>query len=114
MASATTDVQYTPECAQEAIALREYCESKFPAGPSTTRWQSVTGEPYTELCVAYPSALESAEEARIAAQCHFDSYATGKSGTLYWRVPPEIALSSRRQRYAYYLRLLISDKPRTA
>lgn len=113
MASAASfDIQYTPESCHEAVVLKAYCESKFKVGPSTTRWASVTGEPYIELCVAYQGSFESAEAARIEAQSHFDRYAEGKSGTLYWRVPPEIALSTRRQRYAYYLRLLISDKPK--
>jgi hypothetical protein len=113
MASATpSDVQETPECLQEAMALKTYCESKFSVGPSTLTWQSVTGEPYTELCVPYPSGLNSAAETRVAAQDHFDRYSANRHGVLYWRISPEIAFSVKRQRYSYYLRLLISDKPR--
>ena len=113
MASAKTwDIQYTAECAHEAVILRAYCESKFPVGPSTQKWQSVTGESYTELYASYPGGFDSAEIARLAAQSHFDGYSSGKLGTLYWRIVPEIALSVPKNKYAYYLRLLISDKPR--
>jgi hypothetical protein len=119
MAGATLDtIQFTPESCHEAVILRAYCESKFTVGPSTSRWQSVTGEPYTELFDLHAPLGDEArgfltpEAARVAAQSNFDSYAEDKSGTLYWRVVPEIAFSSRRKRYAYYLRLLISNKPR--
>lgn len=113
MASAASfNVQYTPESCHEAGILRAYCEGKFPVGPSTAMWQSVTGEPYIELCLAYPSGFDTAEAARIEAQSHFDRYAEGKSGTLYWRIAPEIAFSVPRGKFAYYMRLLISDKPR--
>lgn len=48
------------ECEDEMTALREYCEAKFPVGPSSDRRTSVTGEPYIELAHpwfhAYPVA----------------------------------------------------------
>jgi hypothetical protein len=100
--------QTTVECAHEAVILTAYCEARFPVGPSTFERLSVTGETYTELCIPFSPGWPSAEAARIAAQEHFNSYAEGRKGTLYWRVPPEIAVAKG---HAYYMRLLISDKP---
>ncbi len=96
---------------REAALLRTYCESRFAVGPQSTRIHSVTGELHTELACPWHEGFETAEKAREAAQAHFDKYAEGKSGTLYWRVTPEIAFSQNRRKFAYYLRLLISDKP---
>lgn len=106
-------VQYTPECCREADILLAYCESRFPVGDPTTGPHAVTGERYTELTkLPYSAGYLTVEAARIAAQEAFDAYAKDKSGTLYWRIKPEIAMSRRHQSYAYYMRLLISDKPR--
>lgn len=98
-------------CAHEAAILRAYCESRFPIGPSTTRMLSVTGETYTELAVRWSEGSETAEKAREAAQVSFDKYASDKIGTLYWRVQPEIVFGIKQRLFAYYMRLLISDKP---
>jgi hypothetical protein len=104
------------ECDREEIALREYCESRFPVGESTTTYLSVTGEEYIQLTPAMNSYPTSPLDARNAAQSAFDTYAADKSGTLYWRIRPEIAgrLLHKPERviYIYYMRLLISDKPR--
>lgn len=103
---------YTPESCHEAVILRAYCESRWPIGPESHRRLSVTGEEHVALSPYPPqSGFDSPESARLAAQAHFDRYAAGKFGTLYWRVVPEIALSAGRQIYVYYLRLLISNKP---
>lgn len=56
---------------------------------------------------AYPTPAV----ARQAAITVFNQYAEGKEGTLYWRVPPEIAYGEKQQKFAYYMRLLISSKP---
>ncbi len=109
MARAVQGPQYTPECCREADILRAYCESKFPIGESTERYLSVTGQPYSQFCLG---GYWDAEAARLGAQGCFDEYATGKSGTLYWRIVPEIAYGPRNATYAFYMRLLISDKPR--
>lgn len=101
----------TAECQEEADKLRAYCESKFPLGPSANSRYSVTGETFTELCIPWSDGLASAADARIAAQDHFDRHASGKAGTLYWRIVPEIARDKSGYRFAYYLRLLISSKP---
>ena len=111
-------VLYTADAAHQAAILRSYCESAFQVGESTEQYFSVTGEPYQELSVqpditfdphtTYPTP----EAVRVAAQEAFDKYAKDKSGTLYWRVVPEIALRARTNNYVYYMRLLISDKPR--
>jgi hypothetical protein len=97
--------------AHEAVILRAYCESRWPVGQQSTRMHSITGERHTELACRWHDGFATAEAAREAAQVAFDTYAEGKSGTLYWRVPPEIAFGPKRRKYAYYLRLLISDKP---
>ncbi len=96
---------------REAAALRAYCESRFPMGPQSTRMHAPTGELHTELACPWHEGFETAEKAREAAQEHFDKYAEGRIGMLYWRVPPEIAYGAKQRKYAYYLRLLISDKP---
>lgn len=100
------------ECDRQAALVRAYCESRFPVGEPTYRRRSVTGEPYTELCALWPDGLGTIDQARKSAESAFQKYAEGKSGTLYWRIPPEIAWGAKRQRFAYYMRLLISDKPR--
>lgn len=101
-------IQFTAECAHEAIILRAYCESRWPIGLESRRYFSCTGEPY--IVLQGGGYNSSAESARMAAQKAFDKYAEGKSGTLYWRVVPEIGMH-RNGYYVYYLRLLISEKP---
>lgn len=103
--------QRVRECDEEATALREYCEAKFPVGPSTDRRTSVTGEPYVELALSWSDGYPTPTIARQAAITVFNQYAEGKEGTLYWRVPPEIAYGEKQQKFAYYMRLLISSKP---
>lgn len=46
--------------------------------------------------------------ALMGAKIHFDLYANGRNGILYWRSPPR--LSSDENRWFVYLRLVISDK----
>lgn len=98
-------------CAEEGAALRAYFESRFPVGKKLARMHSVTGELYTELASSWGEGYATAQQAREAAQVDFDKYAEGKSGTLYWHVTPEIAFNAKQRKFAYYLRLLISDKP---
>jgi hypothetical protein len=102
-------IHYTPKSVHEADIIRAYCEAKFPVGEPTDRYHAITGERYIQFSNAGYSTLEAV---RLAAQDRFDEYARDKTGTLYWRIPPEIAFNSRRQDYAYYMRLLISNKPR--
>jgi hypothetical protein len=109
MARAVECPQYTPESCQEAASLRSYCEGKFPVGAQTFTHKSITGQSYSQFSIG---GYLTAEEARVGAQECFDKYADGKSGTLYWRVAPEIAYHPRHKAYAFYMRLLISDKPR--
>ena len=78
------------------------------------RMRSVTGETFTELTHAWPSGFGSIEETAEAAMAAFQKYAEGKSGTLYWRIPPEIAYGAKQKKFAYYMRLLISDKPKVS
>ena len=101
--------EYTPECAQAAIELRAYCETNFTIGESTSCRKSVTGESYRELCTTGFLTLAGALE---QAKLHFDEYARNRSGTLYWRIVPEFAYIQRPNTYGYYMRLLISVKPR--
>lgn len=95
----------------EAILLRAYIESRWPVGAATRMYLSVTGEEYTVLSCPWQDGFPSAMVARMAAQEDFDKYALDKKGTLYWRIVPEIEFSLRHEKYGYYLRLLISDKP---
>lgn len=99
------------ECNRRAEIVRSYCESRFPVGESANRMKSVTGEKFAELAIAWPEGFESIEQAGEAAMLAFQKYAEGKSGTLYWRIPPEIAYGAKQKKFAYYMRLLISDKP---
>lgn len=104
-------VLFTAECANEVVILLAYCESRFPVGKSTTGPHAITGERYIELTkLPFSAGWLSPEAARIAAQEAFEAYSKDKSGTLYWRVKPEVALETRHQAYSYYMRLLISDK----
>lgn len=96
--------------------LREECEKGYAIGPAAVAYLSVTGETFTELCGAHPQVeggeivyLTTLQEAYDAALAAFKAYAIGKSGTLYWRVHPE--LSERDGKFAFYMRLLISDMP---
>ena len=109
MARVAEGPQYTPECCKEAANLKAYCEAKFQVGAPTSGPLSVTGQPYKQFCIGrYPTATA----ARIGAEGCFDEYSGGKSGTLYWRIEPEIAYSRHTDDYAFYMRLLISGKPR--
>lgn len=100
------------ECGKRAALVRKYCESRFPVGASSNGPHSVTGETFTELCVMWSDGALTIDGAGEAAEAHFQKYAQGKSGTLYWRIPPEIAYGAKQRKFAYYMRLLISDKPR--
>ena len=102
------------ECHRQAAVVRSYCEGRFPVGPHADRMRSVTGETFTELTHAWPSGFGSIEETAEAAMAAFQKYAEGKSGTLYWRIPPEIAYGAKQKKFAYYMRLLISDKPKVS
>jgi len=97
--------------------LRSECEQGYTIGPSALGPYSVTGETFTELCgvgprddetheIVYLPTVEAAYDAAIAA---FKAYASDKSGTLYWRVSPE--LGENKGKFAFYMRLLISDMP---
>lgn len=105
MHAATNLVMTTAKCQQEADLLRAYCEQRFPIGDG-----AVIPEACVELCSGWSRSFASPAAAREAAQERFDRFADGKIGVLYWRVTPEIAFATRRKRYAYYMRLLISDK----
>jgi len=105
-------VMRTEECDREAAILRSYCEAKFPIGEPTSTSKSVTGQNYRELCSLPSQTFISPKFARIAAESRFEGFSENKSGILYWRITPEIAWANRKHGFAYYMRLLISDKPR--
>lgn len=104
------------DCRREEKILREYCESRFPVGDPTSSHEAVTGENYREFGTRGSAGFLSPELARLDLQAIFDNYAASRTGTLYWRVPPEIEgrLLHRPDRWVciHYMRLLISDKPR--
>lgn|ERR1700749_715945 len=108
----TNSISYTPESVREADILKAYCESCFPVGDPSFSYKSA--ESYRELHSVTKDRYSSAVIAREAARAHFNEYAKGKSGTLYWRVPPEIVYNSRKCGFVYYMRLLISNKPKVA
>lgn len=99
------------ECQRQAAIVRSYCESRFPIGPSSDRIHSITGETFTELAIAWAQAFDTIDQAAEAAMKAFQKYAEGRSGTLYWRIPPEIDYGPKQKKFAYYMRVLISDKP---
>lgn len=103
------DVVVSTEDALALAALVLHCNSNFPIGPAGDRpGTAPTGEPYTELPAKewYPSR----EAALDAAKAAFDEYAEGKTGTLFWRVKPELG-QDYKNGWKFYMRLLISDKP---
>jgi hypothetical protein len=83
--------------------LRIECERGFEVGPRGHSSVSATGEPFVVLTGS--ELLPDDEECHAVASATFREYAAGKSGTLYWRIYPEI------ERGQFYMRLLISDKP---
>jgi len=98
--------------ATQAKDLQDYCEAKVVIGKSLASSLSVTGEPYVVLSM---TGAPSREDAVAAAKASFDAYlANSRPGSrLYWRITPEIGeeVSSGRTLWAFYMRLLISDKP---
>lgn len=90
----------------KSSSLKEKCEGGFVIGPCTNRPTSVTGEAYQEIVTRGAPDEATAIEAGHNA---FRAYAEGKSGSLYWRIEPEIA--QRQDGWATYMRCLISDQP---
>lgn len=97
------------------LKLRAECEKNFPVGQSTSMYVAVTGEPYVEILgnvkdEGSPGQMSpTIEDAYSASLAAFREYAEGKSGAIYWRVHPELA--QERSKWAFYMRLLISDSP---
>jgi hypothetical protein len=105
--------------------LTEWIERQFPIGESTSGPLAVTGERYVVVghmieSPKYPGVIEEGaapeagfdeETACMSAASAFRDYAEGRTGTLYWRVKPELSWSSDHRRCMVYMRLLISDKP---
>ena len=101
--------------ARSLIEFEEYCESRFPVGQSTDRHTSVTGENYREFSGSPGERMtryQTVELALQGAKSTFDEYASTRTGVLYWRVRPEVE-RMRDGHWAFYMRLLISSKPRT-
>lgn len=98
----------------EAIKL---VESRFIVGPAGNYSEAPTGEPY--VTIVGGGIKEEGElfpcyflSEAFAIQFWLDAvnkYSEGKSGTLYWRVKPE--MMGRKKVWLIYSRLLISDKP---
>lgn len=99
--------------------LRAECEKGYAIGPAAVGYLSVTAETFTELCacsepppgeetgeIVYLATPQAAYDAALAA---FKAYAAGKSGALYWRIPPE--LGEKDGKFVFYMRLLVSDMP---
>jgi hypothetical protein len=97
------------------LKLRAECERGFAVGPKfNTAYIHVLGK-VGEDSVASPEAFtemvclgNSEEGVYQEALKAFHAYASGKTGTLFWRVYPEIAGSDEEWRT--YMRLLISNK----
>lgn len=119
---------------QALIDLTDYIESRFPNSVDMTRAESAakfvaewkpafapTGETYTEFCPhrapdgEFVGNYGSPEEVIAAAKQQFDAYAADKTGTLYWRIKPEVDCFRAGKNagcWMFYMRLLISNKPR--
>ena len=111
----------------EASDLIAAIEARFPVGESTDGRLSVTGEAYVSigepsgaLVSAIPGTVDEGqarelafdeETAYFSALSSFRDYAECRVGTLYWRIKPRLEWNDGRTRCAYYMRLLISDKP---
>lgn len=101
-----------------SIALTEmqkYVERRFAVGGVGDRGIAPTGEPYVQFG---PHLIEegcdvpffpSLEATMVAARSYFDAYSRDRSGSVYWRILPEVACYPEGWRF--YMRLLISDKP---
>lgn len=87
--------------------LRAECEVGYAIGPGAVGPYSVTGETFVEL--QEMAVFKTPQAAYDAAVSAFKAYAADKSGTLYWRAPPE--LGEKNGKFAFYMRLLISDMP---
>lgn len=68
--------------------------------------KSPTREIYDQLTAC---DFESAQACVDAAKAAFVEYSASRCGTLYWRTPPEFGIENHK--WAFYMRLLISDKP---
>jgi len=114
-------------------------ESKFTLGPEGNHQFSATGEEYAEIVSGgrleeykYPCYCTSIEAAVRLWKEAVEKYTSERTGTLYWRVKPEIDLtfifipvdekgeynghpefrdSAVRPTWRVYSRLLVSDKP---
>jgi hypothetical protein len=124
-------------------AARSLVDSWFAIGPQGNHSKAPTGEYYIEI-VSGGFRLYEAEHQPCGASCLSEEtavdlwlqavrdYAADKSGTLYWRIPPEMGevmllqVKDNGERftmardgfvikpyryYRVYSRLLISDKP---
>lgn len=107
--------------AKALIDFEAYCESRFPVGDPTASRLSVTGEEYIQFSPARTKEgelrgiFDTLESAISAAKIQFDEYASTRQGTIYWRIRPEIEVSPKQPfGWMFYMRLLISDKPRNA
>lgn len=116
--------------------LQEMVERCFHVGPSTDGPLSVTGEKYVEIglqqtgvvppsqpgvleTLCLPPVLYNKMKTAVAwdestacelAWLAFKLYAKGKSGVLYWRMPPQMEKDDAGL-LQVYMRLLVSDKP---
>lgn len=97
--------EYSPK----ELELRAECERGFGVGGRGGKAVSPTGELYVELI--NPNMLHAANGQAVfdLAVETFRKYAEGRSGTLYWRVWPEI--KNTPSGWEFYMRVLVSDKP---
>ncbi len=108
--------------------LTEWIESQYLIGETTCGPLSVTGEKYVVLGPQHPddgmpsipgtkdegARCEPATDEETAVMqlrnC-FEQYREGRSGTLYWRIKPDLMWSEDEKLCIVYARMLISDKP---
>jgi|SRR5580658_7429111 hypothetical protein len=101
------------EAARALVELADHIEKRWPDAQKCDRYQAPTGETFTEIS---QTGFESPAACAKAARDAFDAYAEGKSGTLYYRSRPEMTTQPNKlfqpnKLWAFYMRLLISDKP---
>lgn len=95
-----------------------------PDGVKCNTALAPSGEPFE---VIRGDLLPTREDAKTAALQHFETYAAGRKGVLYWRTYPEITFREEQKidyrrpeltphpaGWTYYARLLISDKEPTS
>ena len=96
------------EYSEMELKLRAACEEGYAVGPMGNGPTAPTGERYRELVNPAMKGVASEQEVYELALATFRKHVAGKTGTIYWRVVPEIARDNKG--WKFYMRVLVSDK----